>query len=212
MGNVHMEAAQINYRGGEKKMSVEEALKSTSGEAAAIAQLQTDVANLRDVKANQITIAPTFSAETSYDPGDLVYYNGLSYRCVNSHEGEWDADDFAATTISNELASLMSGLITESVTVTNSDKLASGSTLWCMRMGKVVVVEYYLITATDCANGDVLATLDLPYNFSFNYFTEISQGANTYGLNLKLDTKTLTADSNIATGAKVKGQLVGLTY
>ena len=122
MGNVYMEAAQINYRGGEKKMSVEEALKSTSGEAAAIAQLQSDVANLSDVKANQITIAPTFSAETAYDPGDLVYYNGLSYRCVNAHEGEWDADDFAATTISNELASLESGL-TNVVTSQTYNKL-----------------------------------------------------------------------------------------
>lgn len=32
MGNVNMEASQINYRGGEKKMSVEEALKNTSEE------------------------------------------------------------------------------------------------------------------------------------------------------------------------------------
>lgn len=111
MGNVNMEASQINYRGGEKKMSVEEALKNTSGEAAAIAQLQTDVLNLNSNKANQITIAPFFSAEASYDPGDLVYYNGLSYRCVNAHEGEWDADDFAATTIAGELDSLKSGLI-----------------------------------------------------------------------------------------------------
>lgn len=110
MGNVNMEASQINYRGGLTKMSVEEALKNTSGEAAAIAQLQTDVLNLNSNKANQITIAPFFSAETSYDPGDLVYYNGLSYRCVNAHEGEWDADDFAATTISNEFDSLKSGL------------------------------------------------------------------------------------------------------
>ena len=110
MGNVNMEASQINYRGGEKKMSVEEALKNTSGEAAAIAQLQTDVLNLNSNKANQITIAPFFSAEASYDPGDLVYYNGLSYRCVNAHEGEWDADDFAATTVANELDSLKSGL------------------------------------------------------------------------------------------------------
>ena len=110
MGNVNMEASQINYRGGEKKMSVEEALKNTSGEAAAIAQLQTDVLNLNSNKANQITIAPFFSAEASYDPGDLVYYNGLSYRCVNAHEGEWDADDFAATTIAGELYSLKSGL------------------------------------------------------------------------------------------------------
>lgn len=110
MGNVNMEASQINYRGGQKKMSVEEALKNTSGEAAAIAQLQTDVLNLNSNKANQITIAPFFSAEASYDPGDLVYYNGLSYRCVNAHEGEWDADDFAATTIAGELDSLKNGL------------------------------------------------------------------------------------------------------
>lgn len=110
MGNLYMEASQINYRGGEKKMSVEEALKNTSGEAAAIAQLQQDVTDLNDVKANKITIAPTFSDEASYDPGDLVYYNGLTYRCVNAHEGEWDADDFAATTIDGELAELRSGL------------------------------------------------------------------------------------------------------
>lgn len=32
MGNVNMEASQINYRGGATKMSVEEALKNTSGE------------------------------------------------------------------------------------------------------------------------------------------------------------------------------------
>lgn len=110
MGNVHMEARDINYRGGQKKMSVEEALKNTSGEAAAIAQLQQDVSDLNDVKANKITIAPAFSAEASYDPGDLVYYNGLTYRCVNAHSGEWDADDFAATTIDNELSELRSGL------------------------------------------------------------------------------------------------------
>lgn len=110
MGNVMMEASQINYRGGETKMSVEEALKSTSGEAAAIAQLQTDVGDLQTTKANLITIAPVFSAETAYDPGDLVYYNGLTYRCVNAHEGEWDADDFAATTVANELSELKSGL------------------------------------------------------------------------------------------------------
>lgn len=75
-----------------------------------ITSLESDVTNLNSTKANQITIAPTFSAETAYDPGDLVYYNGLTYRCVNAHEGAWDADDFAATTIATELVSLMSGL------------------------------------------------------------------------------------------------------
>lgn len=201
MGNVHMEASQINYRGGETKMSVEEALKSTSGEAAAIAALQVavgnlqngkadmsviapafsaetaysvgdivsydgaayrcttahegvwnaedftattisgeiasangDIADLNGTKANQITIAPFFSVETAYDPGDIVYYNGLSYRCVNAHEGEWDADDFAATTIAGELDTLKSGLTnkvgctliaTTEATGTNKSKLNS---------------------------------------------------------------------------------------
>jgi len=110
MGNLRMRADQISYKGGETPMSVEEVLRNTSSEAAAIAHLQTEVATLNSTKANQITIAPFFSADASYDPGDLVYYNGLSYRCVNTHEGEWDADDFAATTIANEIGELKSGL------------------------------------------------------------------------------------------------------
>lgn len=32
MGNVHMEATQINYRGGIKKMDVEEAIKAAGDE------------------------------------------------------------------------------------------------------------------------------------------------------------------------------------
>lgn len=73
---------------------------------AAVAQLQEDVGDLqgdvRDLgtsKTNQITIAPTFNAEASYSEGDIVYYNGLSYKCINAHTGEWDATDFEATTI-----------------------------------------------------------------------------------------------------------------
>lgn len=75
-----------------------------------VSTLEGEVSDLNGTKANQITIAPFFNAEASYSVGDLVYYNGLTYRCTNDHEGEWDADDFAATTISNELDSLKSGL------------------------------------------------------------------------------------------------------
>lgn len=163
MGNIYMEASQINYRGGEKKMSVEEALKNTSGEAAAIAQLQSDVANLSDVKTNQITIAPTFSAETAYDPGDLVYYNGLSYRCVNAHEGEWDADDFAATTISNELSSLMSGLTVKTATVTDEHF----STVNVTEVGGVKML-YIATTGSDTAldtTADYVEYFTLPTGF-----------------------------------------------
>jgi hypothetical protein len=75
-----------------------------------VTELEGEVSDLNSTKANQITIAPFFSAEASYSVGDLVYYNGLTYRCTNDHEGEWDADDFAATTIAVELDALKSGL------------------------------------------------------------------------------------------------------
>lgn len=89
---------------------LEAVVKDVTTLKTSVAGLTEDVEGLNDNKANQITIAPFFNEETAYDPGDLVYYNGLSYRCVNAHEGAWDADDFAATTIAGELDSLKSGL------------------------------------------------------------------------------------------------------
>ena len=95
-----------------------------------VAGLTTDVSNLSDNKANQITIAPFFNPEASYDPGDLVYYNGLSYRCVNAHEGEWDADDFSATTIDNELGSLRSVLTNlDSIVLLGTKNYLGGATV-----------------------------------------------------------------------------------
>ena len=75
-----------------------------------LATLSGDVSDLNSGKANQITIAPFFNPEAEYEAGDLVYYNGLTYRCTNDHQGAWDAADFAGTTIANELVSLKSGL------------------------------------------------------------------------------------------------------
>lgn len=89
---------------------LEAVVKDVTTLKSSVSGLTQDVSDLNAQKANQITIAPFFNAESSYDVGDLVYYNGLTYRCTNAHEGEWDADDFAGTTIANELDSLKSGL------------------------------------------------------------------------------------------------------
>ena len=62
------------------------------------------------VKADEADIAPAFDATASYAVGDLVYYGGTIYRCTNAHEGDWDADDFSATTISGELNEINSNL------------------------------------------------------------------------------------------------------
>lgn len=91
-----------------------------------VTALEGEVSDLNDTKANQITIAPFFSAEASYDVGDLVYYNGLTYRCTNDHEGEWDADDFATTTIAGELDTLKSGLMVKTKALTSVSIAAGG--------------------------------------------------------------------------------------
>ena len=113
MGNVMMEASQINYRGGETKMSVEQALKETSGEAAAIAALQAAVGNLQTGKADLPVIAPEFDAETGvYAVGDLVMYQGKLYEFTTAHEtaGDWNSTEVTEKTVSDEIDSLKSGL------------------------------------------------------------------------------------------------------
>lgn len=106
---------------------------------------------LNSNKANQITIAPFFNAETAYTAGDLVYYNGLIYRCTNDHEGEWDADDFAATTVSNELATLKNGLISVARIPNTTPESAITS---------VAAGAHYLYTATSDGFLAVHAPLD----------------------------------------------------
>lgn len=101
---------------------LEAVVKDVTTLKTSVSGLSEDVSDLEEQKANQITIAPAFNAETTYEVGDLVYYNGLSYRCTNEHTGEWDADDFTGTTIENELASLKSGL-------TNKVGIASATNL-----------------------------------------------------------------------------------
>lgn len=92
-------------------------------------ELNTRVTALEEQKANQNTIALSFNPETEYEVGDLVYYNGLTYRCTNAHTGEWDADDFAGTTIANELSTLKSGLTNLITTGTFNANLTVGDNI-----------------------------------------------------------------------------------
>ena len=75
MGNVNMEASQIHYRGGNRPMSVEEALKEGGGGS-----------------LNLEVIAPTFSETAQYLEGDLVFYDDTLYRFDADHDpGAWDS-------------------------------------------------------------------------------------------------------------------------
>ena len=126
-----------------------------------VAALESDVSDLNSNKANQITIAPFFNAETAYTAGDLVYYNGLSYRCTNDHEGEWDADDFTATTVANELDTLKSGLTNQTVPqLVTTVTLASGlsGTVTCVKIGQLVLVSGYC-SGTIAPNDEIIQNL-----------------------------------------------------
>lgn len=197
MGNVHMEAAQINYRGGGTKKSVEQAIKDATEltpeqktNINKIPTIESAVSNLSDTKANQITIAPFFSAEASYDPGDLVYYNGLSYRCVNAHEGEWDADDFAATTIANELNTLKSGLtakidqitVGEVIGATFADFILGVLDAINIGNGKLTMV-YAVHPNNDYYVFNVLRLYDDVYMFTANNTARMFHGKAITGIN-----------------------------
>ena len=103
---------------------LEAVVKDVNALKSSVLGLTQDVTDLNAQKANQITIAPFFNSETAYEIGDLVYYNGLTYRCTNAHEGEWDADDFTGTTIANELDTLKSGLTNAAKVPTSSPESA----------------------------------------------------------------------------------------
>lgn len=155
MGNVVMEATQINYRRDDTLKTVDKKLQELSQESAIDTDIapvfksnityhpgdlvyyrnklyvftaehtgawaagdvtSTDVSTAMNTalagKADYADIAGAFSAETAYTAGDLVIYNGIIYRCTNDHTGEWDADDFSATTIGAELNAINSNLST----------------------------------------------------------------------------------------------------
>ena len=157
MGNVIMEATQINYRRDKTLKTVDQKLQELSQESAIDTDIapvfkstetynpgdlvyyrnklykclnthtgawaagdfaSTDVSTainaavgaLDAIKADASNIAPAFDATASYEIGDLVYYGGTIYRCINDHTGDWDAEDFSATAIDVELSELNSNI------------------------------------------------------------------------------------------------------
>lgn len=115
MGNVYMEASQINYRGGSKKMSVEEAIKAAGTEITPEEKTWIDsIPTLTTGKADNDVIAPEFDSEAGvYAIGDLVMYEGKLYEFTTAHEtvGEWDPTEVSEKVVSDEIDTLMSGLM-----------------------------------------------------------------------------------------------------
>ena len=52
-------------------------------------------------------IADYFDATESYAVGDYVVYEGVLYKCTTAHTGAWDASDFDATQVMEEMPTPM---------------------------------------------------------------------------------------------------------
>ena len=93
--------------------AVVEDVKTLKTTAAVHAVAITGLENNKDDTTN---IAPTFSADSNYSVGDLVYYEGTLYECTTAHEATaWDAEDFTAATIAGEINGLNSKFISDIV-------------------------------------------------------------------------------------------------
>ena len=163
-----------------------------------VTALESDVSDLDEQKANQITIALPFNPETTYEVGDLVYYNGLSYRCTNEHTGEWDADDFAGTTIANELSELKSGLTPqENFVVVNSEVVDGNNRFVIYKVGRCVFVTIsYAPKSGAIVSGAVIASQFPIPNQAWQIFDGVTQLILDIDGSLKFwypsDTTTLT--------------------
>ena len=77
---------------------------TTSEQGAAITALGTN-------KAPKTDIAAAFSAESNYEVGDLVYYEGALYECTTAHEAAaWSAEDFTAASVGSTISVVNSNL------------------------------------------------------------------------------------------------------
>jgi hypothetical protein len=110
------------------------------------------------------------------------------------------------TSVEEAVDTLNSNLTIKGVNVTLSDKCAQGSLISSGKYGNIVVFSVYIITASACSRNDVLATFDLPSDFSTNYFSDFTNGK----LNLATHTKNLVADGSIAQGVTIIGQIIGI--
>ena len=103
MGNVNMEATQINYRGGAHKKSVANALKEIDNYENFIYEKIEDLYTRDATRATKESIAPDYTSETNYYVGDLVWKDNQLYKCINNHPAgtEWSLTDFEVEDVSS---------------------------------------------------------------------------------------------------------------
>lgn len=243
MGNVVMEATQINYRRDDTLKTVDQKLQELSQESAIDTDIapvfkSTDTYHAGDLvyyrnklyvfnvdhtgawaaadvtatnvsaamtaalagKADYADIAGAFSAETSYTAGDLVIYNGIIYRCTNDHTGEWDADDFSATTIGAELNAINSKLNSnvKTATVETGFALTNWGHIRAYMVGNLAIVSVYGLKASaDVTNITKCITTDIGALATSMYAAVSPKGIASIGADGNIYVDNITANDTL---------------
>ena len=174
MGNVYMEASQINYRGGSKKMSVEEAIKAAGTEITPEEKTWIDsIPTLTTGKADNDVIAPEFDSEAGvYAIGDLVMYEGKLYEFTTAHEtvGEWDPTEVSEKAVSDEIDTLKSGLT--NVVKSATETITTNGNRWLIFPQGRTILDARLASE----NYD---TIVLTYDATLGYLSRFHLSQNT---------------------------------
>lgn len=113
MGNVNMEADQINYRDNSHKSwrTVADAIKALEASGEGVAEDITELYTRDASRASKDDIANEFSAETLYHTGDYAYYEGSLFKFTANHSGEWDQADVVAAKLGADVAAMADGVM-----------------------------------------------------------------------------------------------------
>ena len=183
MGNVHMEAKQVNYRGGATKMSVEEAIKSAieltpeqKTNINKIPEIEADVAT----KTDQGVIAPEFDAEAgTYSIEDMVMHEGKLYEFTSDHStpGDWDSTEVSEKTVSDEIDTVKSGL--------TNNKLGTFEDLSSYTQGQIYTCPADGYLEMHAVNGNIIMRIYGASGSAYMYSSYITSGEDSRILFLK---------------------------
>ena len=140
------------------------------------------ITGLGTSKAAKADIAPTFSAEGTYAVGDLVYYEGVLYKCTTAHEeAAWDAEDFTVTSVVEEVCAINSNLnsLITSGSATLDSNYIIGYIDW-YKIGNVIYIFGSIEFTADIPSTNQLIATGLPtISAAKNIIANIFNGDST---------------------------------
>lgn len=218
MGNVNMEASQINYRNNSKPAlrNVSAALTNLFNANTSIIGDINELTETVNYKADKIDIAPFFDEEFHYYIGDLVFESGRLWKFTANHEpGEWNQEEVTASNIDMALKDAGAGLQVKTKsytgTGTNPNVIDFGQETPAMILGIFADPAETLTTE----NYEMVGPFGWGNMLAMSYWSTQSGGVpttNNGGTNLARITYTGNSISIAANNASAVGNYNGQKY